>query len=165
MIDLGRVSFCRAVAWLEIGGGAFGLILIVRALLAPIKQTSVGFVLLAVTFFGASVWAGWVLLRKGSAGLIPSMIIQMLQVPRLSLYGFTYSMASGAHASLDFRNGTLLFNGQLGSHLSFGAAGMHEVWMVGLNNLALAILLGLLRTERVMEGAKTSGGSAAEKML
>jgi len=133
------------VAVMEILGGLIGIGLIAYALFSePLSQSSVivhcGFVL--VFLYGIA--AGVALLRTERLGLVLSILYMVIQIPIVTTSIFSFDLFSGASVNMLLYESGWWFNFLFGSRYYFNL-NSYEPWCFGVNILALALFILLIR--------------------
>jgi hypothetical protein len=146
----------RAVAWVQILGGVATagyvvLLLVVAGVAGPLAFVGPLLIVLGVL----SAFAGALLLRAGRGGWLCSVLLQLIQLPALSLGTAMYRLGLGAFLALGFhlpeigeRGGNIAAHVQFGLGTefmtSFGRA--LEEQYIAVNVVAFALVIALLRS-------------------
>ena len=139
---------------MQIGGGLLGIGLIGRTLLTKrLTQTTVTIHIAFILVFLFGIIAGIALVKKAKLGLWLSAIFQAIQIPILIGPSVTYVLFSGACFNLYWQVTGFGFNLLFGSRYYFSILS-GESWMAGINVLALALFILLVRKIR-FEAAST----------
>ncbi len=91
-----REPWVRFLAWSEVLAGVAGVLSLLWAMAVYPQALPAWYVLLALSFFGANVVAGYWLLRRRSKGVPLSFAVQVLQVLVLNV-GVAYVARAGIH--------------------------------------------------------------------
>lgn len=138
----------QTLGLLQVWGGGFGLFHMVAALDAgTLNVWSAPFAII-LAFYGASLGAGLLLLRRGSDGLLPSLMVQAVQVLQVQGLGIVYSIVSGAQVMVALAAWDPTVSLEFGSTWRVGLESQSSTWIVGLNLLPVFWVLKLLRAER-----------------
>lgn len=136
----------RLIGILEIAGGFYGVVVMLRRLL-PLGSTQDSITaLLGVALFGFVLVAGVMLLEGSERGIRLSRWAQLLQLPLIATPVFSYALHSGAFVNVF---ATLQATPRLGLDWLFGTQGFvlavagPAVSRVGINLLALLSWLAL----------------------
>jgi hypothetical protein len=146
-----NIKWWKLIAWLEILGGALGLVFFLAGIL---KGTVVplGLLLLigALVFFSLNVIAGVLLLRNNSIGQVLSILVQAIQIPHLTISTFILRILAGVNIIVG--TGVLPTTGKPGAHFSPGVYWTFTVspisngqFFFGINILSLLALIYLVR--------------------
>ena len=136
----------RLIGILEIAGGLYGVIEMVRQLL-PLGTTQHSlFALLGLLLYGLVLIAGVLLLEGSERGIRLSGFAQLLQLPLIATPMFSYALHSGAFLNV---YATVQMAPRLGLDWHFGSQGFAlalagpAVSRLGINLLALLSWLAL----------------------
>lgn len=143
-----NLRIVRAVAWLELWGGVWGLIasalVIVRASgrvsLSLLAQTG-----LAVVFFVGSTIAGLSLDRNGTLGWKSSKALLVLQMIQVSLPNLSYAAYTGCVLSLSLHGWVIGLDAEIGSLFRLVTSDATQSSGVGVNIVAIAAFLVLVK--------------------
>ena len=139
---------------LEVIGGILGVALI------AVDAWSEGTLAFAPLLFGGvyvlTIAAGVALLRGNRAGGLLSLLVQLLQLPRVATAGCTYSFAAGAGVWVMFGSSGAGISHSLGSAYSWSTIASAGAFPFGVNivaALAIAVLLAIRspRTKRAKD--------------
>lgn len=97
-------NILKAIGVLEIIGGTAGVGIIMWFLLQGYQMNSYSFLiyLVAILFYGYSIYAGVNLIRKNEDGISHSWIIQFIQIISFSLNGVTFLLTSGGNLLMGY---------------------------------------------------------------
>jgi hypothetical protein len=136
----------RLIGILEVAGGFYGVVVMLRRLL-PLGSTHDSLLaLIGLALFGFVLFAGVLLLEGGENGVRFSRWAQLLQLPLIATPVFSYALHSGAFVNVFT---TLQATPRLGIDWHFGTQGFvlavagPSVSRLGLNLLALLSWLAL----------------------
>lgn len=138
------------VAVIQIVGGAYGLLLLLRTVGGLAEQPVLNIVILAlfVVLFLNGIVAGVQLLRRKWSGIVLSMINQILQLVQIKTASLWVFFISGPYVGLAFTDDGIEFSFETlvaAADISVPAAGAAgPVATISINLLALVILLWLL---------------------
>ena len=133
----------------EVGAGALSLVKFVTSLGSQ-SVSARGAVLVTALLVAsvASIVAGVLLYRGEERGRRLSLVVQALQIPRLTLPGLAYGLAIGVEVRLRLSGGLLGLDGAVHSALTL-AFGSHGLPLyLGINLLSLVVFLRLMRGGR-----------------
>lgn len=146
----------RIVGLLLIGGGAYGAFLTIRGY-ADLLTTSQAVLFSAdtaiagvfVLIFGWCVWTGVDLWRGRRQALKFALVLFALQIPALTVPGFTYHFHTGLQLRIGVLSGGEVSVGfKLGSGLTLEIASDVQGLAIGVNLVALFVLIYLIRVAR-----------------
>ncbi len=143
-------AIALVIAVIQIAGGAYGLLLLLRAVGGLSTQPILNVFILAlfVVLFLNSIIAGIQLLRLKSSGVVLSMINQVLQLVQVKTASLWLFFISGPYVGVGFRGDGFEFSFETlvaAADISAPAAGAAgPVATVSINLLALVILVWLL---------------------
>jgi hypothetical protein len=135
----------------EIVGGVAGIAIIVS--LAWRNHTVPTWMLAFLGLNLVGAFAGAMLLKKQTLGWLLSLIVQVLQVPRLGLAHLIYAYAAGAGAWIMFSGDGIWFDSTLGAMHSYAQSSTAEsgsspsMLPIGVN-LVAALMVTLLLSMR-----------------
>jgi len=133
----------RIVAILQIAGGFYGLFQLLPALLSG--RVSL-ILMIGIILSGLALIAGVLLMEHHASGTRLSRVVQFLQIPLLTLPGFSYSWHVGAALPLTARlspSFALDLDWRLPSQALQVAVGQNSSLVIGVNLLALVSWLVL----------------------
>jgi len=134
----------RIVAVLQIAGGFYGLFQLLPVLLIGRADL---IVVIGITFSGLALLAGILLMEQRTSGEHLSRMVQLLQIPILTLPGFSYSWHAGAAIPFSVSLSPS-FNADIDWWLPSQAlrltVGGTSPILIGVNLLALILWLALL---------------------
>jgi hypothetical protein len=139
--------FRRTVATAMILGGAVAVISVLSASWTiwatpdlPLGRTARVLVelLIMLTLFGLTVYAGRELFRGRRAGFILTYVVLGLQIVSFRVFGFEYAAALPVSIYFYLPSGQLMFN--FGMHWSLGLGSATDPGFVGFNLVALSML-------------------------
>jgi len=124
--------------------------------------SDLGFVGFAVLLFAGSVWIGVDLWSGKPRGYKWAKVLLLLQVPNISIPGFSYQFYSGLMLGLSFSREAdsklnLLF--ELGSQMNFQFSRAVEDLVFGVNLVALAAFIYLIKASKETAALGTAAGS------
>lgn len=141
-----RTMLFRLIGMLEIAGGFFGAVAMLRRLL-PFHGGAASLVsLVGLLVFGFILVAGVLLVEGSERGVSLSKVAQLLQLPLLATPVLSYALHSGAFINVF---ATLQSTPRLGLDWQVASQGFHialggpHVSRIGINLLALLCWLGL----------------------
>jgi hypothetical protein len=151
----------QIIGWYEVacGGGA----LLWFGYAAITTSGAGGWVLVFLGLYALTTVAGFRLARQRSGGRLLSVLAQAAQVVRISTARFEYLFLAGGALWGEAGSNRLGFHPQLGLAFKFkqvsgfGPQFVDQPWLVGVNLVALAIILYLLTTGRRMSTQDTLG--------
>lgn len=145
----------KIIAIYELLGGALGFLLTLWLMIATLLQlfqnnyTQVQKVLLftiitfALCIYAFIAYAGYRLYTGQKDGLTYSIIVNLLQIPQFSFFGFTYLVTSGLELSLKLASAGLKMNAYIGSKWNI-FINPGDAFYIGVNVVALVIVCILL---------------------
>ena len=144
------------VLLVQIGGGLFGLSLIVPSFFTgQLTQNTMIIHGIFAFIFSFGIIAGAVLFFKPGLGLVLSAIFQAIQIPVVTVSAVAYSLSSGACFNLYKHATGWGFNFFLGSHYSFYLKS-GQPWLLGINIVALVLFVYLVKEIWLTPSAKKS---------
>ena len=146
----------RIVGLLLIGGGAYGAFLTIRgyADLLTTSQVTVfsvttAFAGVIVLVFGWCVWTGVDLWRGRRQALKFAMVLFAMQIPVVTVPGFSYHMHTALQLRIGFLSGGDVSVGfKLGAALNLDISSDVQGLAIGVNLVALFVLIYLIRVAR-----------------
>ena len=141
---------------LQIGGGFSGVCAAVSRILlktSTFENTWVSNIPVVLVFvFG--ITAGLALVERFRLGVVLSAVYQLLQVPTLWSSLLSYRFYSGLHVGIAWSQGKVRPWIEFGSFYGLRLFGYKGSWLVGINLLALALLVFLLFELRRMNRSR-----------
>jgi len=131
----------RFTAILQIAGGFYGLLQLLPVLLIGRSDLNV---IIGIILSGLALMAGMLLVENRASGERLSRIVQFLQIPLLTVPGFSYSWHVGAAIPLTARltpSFTFDLDWWLPSQALQLSTGQNGSMMIGINLLALLLWL------------------------
>lgn len=143
----------KIIGVIEILGGFVGIALIFWLISRGVQVNLSLFIvlLLALTFYAYSIFAGIVLYKKCEKGIFHSWIVQLIQIIGFSYGGVTYTLTSGANFLIgyNFTEGNLNFN--LGLASEFDLSMTTEINnFIQINLIAILFLYLLEKSVKVI---------------
>lgn len=146
----------RVIGVYQILGGALGLGVIATFIPDAIQQFvhleklhhKIFLILIILYVFGAyllTFLAGLLLWERNQKGVIPSIIVQTIQIPRFTIAGFTYVIVAGLEVYPQFSNSSMSAMSYFGSHFRIHYTPGGADYMIGVNILALIMLIYLVK--------------------
>jgi hypothetical protein len=141
-----RSVFFRLIGILEIAGGLYGVVAMLRRLLPFHGGYDAPIALIGLVLFGFVLVAGVLLLEGSERGVALSRLAQLLQLPLVATPVFSYALHSGAYVNVF---ATLQAAPRLGLDWHIGTQGFvlaiagPAVSHIGINLLALLLWLAL----------------------
>ncbi|MGD9109602.1 MAG: hypothetical protein PVG93_01560 [Phycisphaerales bacterium] len=136
--------FTRILAVAQIGGGFFGIMLVIQQFTANnqnIMSTIINLAFAAI--FAIGIIAGVALLEDYKAGISLSRFYQIIQIPLFSSPFLQYGLASGLFGTIRFGANSFNWDFAMGSRYTFFING-NASWTFGLNLAALFFFAYLL---------------------
>ncbi|TMU50992.1 hypothetical protein [Flagellimonas algicola] len=149
-------NILKGIGIFEIVGGIVGLGLIIWLMLQGTETNTLVFLimLIAVGFYVYSVFAGIRLFKKLEHGILHSRILQYLQIPAISIGGFTYIMTSGGYLlfGFDFTKGVINFSFALiASKFQLNILSVGSNQFLCVNLLAIFVLIILNKAHKKIQ--------------
>ena len=116
---------------------------------------------LFIVLFGWAVWTGIDLWRGRRQAVTWAIILFAMQVPSLTIPGFSYEFYTGIVIQVLFGSSGLNFAFNFGSSFDFHILGSLPGFVFGINLVAIAILIYLVRARKNMVVAATVAASQA----
>lgn len=135
------------IAWVEILGGVFGVLLTIYAGIKGRSQIGAGYVLLLAMFIGLyafTAMSGYWLLTGEKRGLRFSRIIQLIQIPQIFSSVFVWMFAAGLNTSVLISEKGISFNIFAGSRLELFIMRPGIEFVLGLNIAAVIFFVILI---------------------
>lgn len=138
--------YCKAIAVLQIGGGATAIAM--TAWLFSNSSVTASALLLFLPFIavfvlamysGVALWKGW------RSGLWMSLVIQVLQLPKISSSVLDYELALGLKVTAGFFGSGAKVWGYGGADFGFAVPGGDNPAGLGVNLVALVCVIHLAR--------------------
>jgi hypothetical protein len=159
----------RIVALLLILGGAFGVGLTIWLDVNLLMSSQLSLLSLAtaiagvfILLFGWCVWTGVDLWRGRRQALKFAMVLFAMQIPVITVPGFSYHLHTGLQLRLALMTGGEFDVGfKLGSGFNFYISSDVEGLSIGVNLVALFVLIYLIRVWRELADEKRAAAVAA----
>jgi hypothetical protein len=152
----------RLVAVLLIIGGSVGAAISLWAEARAYAPADLRFVAAAMVLFGCSVWVGVRLWQGRPNSYRWAQALFLLQIPNITVPGFSYQFYLGLTLVLSFSReaaSKLNLDFEIASGLTFKISSEIENLVVGINLVALGILIYLLMKSREEIPQKPLAGS------
>jgi len=133
---VGGIAGIAVVLWTEAGAQILS------------HQIFLGF---AILIFGSSVWAGIDLWKGKPRSYKWAQVLFLLQIPNISFHGFAFQFYLALVLGLSFSReaaSKLNFEFELGSSLNFQISPEIENLVLGVNLIAIAALIYLIKKDR-----------------
>jgi len=145
-----KAMLLKIISWIQIIGGIFGLFSIARSLLETdvVNGPLLLVFLCAISVFLFSIYAGKLLLKNESEGLILSMVNQMIQLFQFSVFGYGWNYNSGPQISIGIKGFafTLDFSNFLSSfHLYYNS---NQAFFFKINIISLIIMIIIIKARK-----------------
>ncbi len=101
--------------------------------------------LYAIFGYSLSFFSGLFLWKKQKKGIILSIITQIIQIPKLTIAGFSYSFISGLEFTFMISNSFLRFTTYIGSHWNIAYYPENKTFLIGINFIAIILLIYLIK--------------------
>jgi hypothetical protein len=163
-------NILKAIGILEVVGGITGIGMILWLTLQGMEtNTYVLLILLfAVGFYIYSIYAGIRLFKQKEKGIFHSRIVQLLQVPGISLLGMTYILTSGGYFYVGYNSteGNIKFEfGAITSRFQINILNSDLGDFVYINVLAIIVLILLENSLAVINEQKSIKESYERNMM
>jgi hypothetical protein len=141
----------KVIALLLILGGGAGIAIAFPAETVATGTEHLAFIASVVAIFACSIWAGVGLWKGTRKGYIASEVLFALQIPSFTFSGFAYQFYIGSLFGVSFSStlaSKLNLDFQLGSAVNFQLSSEIENFVLGVNLIAVAALIYLIRASR-----------------
>ena len=142
------------IAYYQIGGGIIGAILLLKLILEQLKSSSISslYFLLPILFFSFSIFAGIYLLQRNRRGILLTHINQLIQIPQISLFGFSYQYFAGLFFGVGISNDLGIgFNFSL-PNFKFVFTDSNNEFLFMVNLIPIILLILLKKFQKKIEG-------------
>ena len=151
-----NISINKKIDWIayyQIGGGIIGAVLLVMMTLEQVQTSSLSFLyfLIPILFFSFSVFAGIHLLKRHKSSTLITQINQVIQIPQLSLFGFSYQYFAGLFLGLGISNELGIgFNFSL-PNFKFVLTNSNDEFLFMVNLIPIILVILLKKFQRKLE--------------
>jgi|SRR5579859_4638940 len=141
----------RFVAFLLVAGGGLGILASVQMTVHFVHEDRVDRLLVALLSIPVFAWSavkGVDLWRGRPTGYWWAKLLFSLQIPAVCVSRLTYEFSTGMSARVLFGHSNRRFGADIGSSLNFLISPEPLGWMLGVNLLAVIVVLYLFRVTR-----------------